>query len=89
MGVPPDSITDDPEMFDALEDAVIRHETRWSQSDELLASILELLHALYLLTAKANGAKNVGKPLHVPRPHEKDLRPKAMTPREFALKSRS
>lgn len=89
MGVPPTTIIDDAEMFDALEDAAVRQATRWTNSDELLASILEMLHAIYLLTAKANGAKNVGTPLKVKRPHQKVVKPTAISPREFAQQTRS
>jgi len=44
------------------------------------------LHSLYLLTAKANGAKNVGKPLHVPRPHDEVNQ--SISPRDFAAMMR-
>lgn len=71
------------ETIEALERAVIRRQGAWTQERELLASILEMLHMLYLLTAKANGAKSVGKPLRVPRPGDKPKAP--LSPREFAL----
>lgn len=74
----------------AMEDASIRHETRWTTDRELLASILETLHALYLLTAQAHGAKNVGKPLRVTRPgDEHRQKSRGISPREFALQMRS
>jgi hypothetical protein len=66
-----------------LERAVIRRQNAWTQERELLASILEMLHMIYLLTARANGAKNVGKPMRVPRPGDKPKAP--LSPREFAL----
>ena len=66
--MPPSEFLDDPFLMDALEEAALQHHTRWTRQDELNASILEMLHSLYLLTARANGAKNVGKPLRVPRP---------------------
>ena len=66
-----------------MERAVVRRNNAWTQERELLASILEMLHMIYLLTARANGAKNVGKPLRVPRPTDKPKGP--VSPREFAL----
>jgi hypothetical protein len=70
-------------MFEALERAAIRYETRWTTDRELAASTLELIHSLYLLTAKANGAKSVGKPMRVPRPGDPDPA-KPMSPAAFA-----
>lgn len=75
-------------MFEALERAAVRAEERWSTERELAAQTLELLHALYLLTARANGAKNVGKPMHVPRPGEKSTTP-VMSAAAFARELRS
>jgi len=74
-------------MFEALEAAAVRREKQWTTERELLASILETLHALYLLTARANGAKNVGKPLRVPRPGDK--KPEPLSPGAFARMVRS
>jgi len=74
-------------MFAALEAAAVRREKQWTTDRELLASILETLHALYLLTARANGAKNVGKPLRVPRPGDKPKQ--ALSPGAFAQMMRS
>lgn len=87
-GVPPSEFLDDPFLMDALEEAAIQHQTRWTRQDELNASILEMLHSLYLLTARANGAKNVGKPIRIPRPGDE----KADAPisaGEFARMARS
>ena len=75
-----------PDVFEALERAAVRYEKRWTTEKELAALTLELLHSLYLLTAKANGAKNVGKPLHVPRPHDEVN--KMISPRDFAAMMR-
>lgn len=89
-GLPPSVFEDDPVLFEALEAAAIRQQTRWTRQDELAASTLELLHSLYLLTARAHGAKSVGEPLRVPRPgdEEKDKKAAPMSPREFALMAR-
>lgn len=76
-------------MIEAMETAVVRRETRWTTQDELSAQTLELLHAHYLLTAKANGAKQVGQSLHVPRPHEVREKPTAISPGDFARRLRS
>jgi hypothetical protein len=78
---------DDPVLMDALEEAAFRREERWTRQDELNASILEMLHSLYLLTAKANGARNVGKPMRVPRPGDKTNEP--VSPGDFARMVRS
>lgn len=84
-GIPPAVFEDDAELFDALEDAAIRNATRWTSSDEMLASILETLHALLRATVQLNGGRVTGAPLHVPRPHEEQAKPAALSPREFAL----
>ena len=81
-------LEEEPDAFEALERAAVRYEKRWTTEKELAACTLEMLHSLYLLTAKANGAKNVGKPLHVPRPGDEVNSP-ALTPREFAQQIRS
>ena len=89
-GVPPSEILDmDITMFNALSEAAVSDATRWSQDTELLASLLELVHAHYLLTAKANGAKQTGKPLRVTRPGEQPEKTEAMTPASFATFLRS
>jgi len=78
---------EDGDVFEALEAAAVRREKKWTTERELLASILETLHALYLLTARANGAKNVGKPLRVPRPGDK--KPEPLSPSAFTRMVRS
>ncbi|MFZ9392579.1 MAG: hypothetical protein ACO28P_01365 [Ilumatobacteraceae bacterium] len=74
--------------FEALERAAIRHLERWSTEKELAAMTVEMLHSLYLLMARANGAKNVGKPMHIPRPGEKTGQ-LVMSPAAFARELRS
>lgn len=89
-GIPPSVLLEEePDIFEALEEAVVRRETRWTTSNELSAVTAELLHSLYLLTARANGAKNVGKPMKIPRPGDGSGKPKTMSPREFAMRARS
>lgn len=87
-GLPPSVFEDDPILFEALEAAAIRQHTRWTRQDEFNASILEMLHSLYLLTARAHGAKNVGQPLRIPRPGDEDKKAAPMSPRDFALMAR-
>jgi hypothetical protein len=87
-GLPPSVFEEDPVFFEALEAAAIRQQTRWTRQDEFNASTLEMLHSLYLLTARANGAKNVGQPLRIPRPGDEEKKAAPMSPREFALMSR-
>ncbi len=79
-------LDEEPDAFEALERAAVRYEKRWTTEKELAASTLEMIHSLYLLTAKANGAKNVGKPLHVPRPHDEVNQ--SISPRDFAAMMR-
>ena len=69
-------------MLAALERAVMRKTTAWTTDRELQASQIELTHMTYLLLARANGAKKVGKPLRVPRPDDKPAAP--LSPREVA-----
>ena len=85
-GVSPSEILDmDMTMFTALSEAAVSDAMRWNQDTELLASQLELLHAHYLLTARANGAKQTGKPMRVPRPGDnKSDKPEPVTPAAFA-----
>ena len=56
--------------FDATAEAVRKREEAraWTQTDELLASLIEIVHALYAVTLKANGSKAHVPPLRVPRP---------------------
>jgi hypothetical protein len=72
-------------MLVALEWAVRRREERWTTDHELAATSIELTHALLLTTLRVNGAKNVGKPMHVPRPWDKaPEKPRMLTMGEFA-----
>lgn len=58
-------------MIVALEKAVRSRLEGWTTERELLALTAELTHAHLLTTLRANGAKNVGRPLHIPRPWDK------------------
>lgn len=50
----------------------------WTQTDELLATLVEVVHALYAVTVQANSSKRVNiEPLHIPRPHEGPRKPVA------------
>lgn len=40
----------------------------WTVERELLATLVEVTHALLIVTLKANGVKSPGKPIRVPRP---------------------
>jgi hypothetical protein len=66
----------------------VERESRWSRQDELLAQVVDMLNALYVLTARAHGAKNVGKPHRVPRPGDDEAKQRVMSPREFAMMAR-
>ena len=75
-------------MLAAYQEAVGEWQTRWKPSDELLASILEMLHVLVIVTLSAYGAKNVPKPLQIPRPNDKSKPgPRAMSPQQLAYAS--
>lgn len=83
-------------MLEALSQAVgRRHKTEaeaWTTDRELLATITELLHQLIIITLAANGSKDAKhmKPIHVPRPYEKDDEKGSgspMTIRDFARAS--
>lgn len=87
-GLPPSVFENDYELFEALEAAAVSQMERWTRQDELNASILEMLHSLYLLTARANGAKNVGDPIRIPRPGDEEKKAALMSPREFARMAR-
>lgn len=71
-------------MLSSLEQAVGR---RWGQQDELLASIFDVLHHLYIAFLTANTAEKdrhrLPKPLRYPRPNE--ARPRKKTWMELAL----
>jgi hypothetical protein len=70
-------------MIVALEQAVRRHHEAWTPSLEMATVAVELSHAHLLATLRANGAKNVGKPMHIPRPWEKKSQVKTITMGEF------
>jgi hypothetical protein len=75
-------------MLVALEIAVRKKMDSWTTERELAATTVELTHSLLLTLLKVNGAKNVGKPLHVPRPWDAvDNKPKLMTMGQFARQS--
>ena len=46
--------------------------SKWTQTEELLALIAEILHQLLIVTAKAYGAKDTDlpEPLRIPRPYD-------------------
>jgi hypothetical protein len=64
-GQPLDQVTRSDLVARAFNRAYQEH---WPVQTELLASILEHLSALLIVTLRAHGAKNVGKPITVPRP---------------------
>ena len=53
------------EIMDALAGEA---ESYWPPEREFLASILEVLHTLLIVTLKAHGAKRVPKQIQIPRP---------------------
>lgn len=58
-------------MFTATAKAVAEREkaAAWTQTDELLATLTEIVHALYVVTVQAHSSKRVSiHPLHIPRP---------------------
>jgi hypothetical protein len=76
-------------MLVAVEAAIRDRESAWTTEREFLATIAELVSALVVITLKVNGAKKVGKPLHIRRPWESTPdRPKMLTMGEFARKAR-
>lgn len=61
------------------------YRTHWPPERELLAVAVELLHSLLRVTLKANGAKTVPKPIHIPRPEEGEkAKPKPISMSEYA-----
>jgi hypothetical protein len=70
-------------MIVALEKAVRDRVAGWTPERELQALTAELTHAHLLTTLRANGAKNVGKPLHIPRPWDKKASAKPISMGEF------
>lgn len=63
-------------LVQALVEALAERDTweaeTWTVERELMATLVEITHALLIVTLKANGAKNTGKPLRVPRPGSLD-----------------
>lgn len=70
-------------MLVALEWAVHQREQRWTQDLEISATTAELTHALLLTLLRVNGAKQVGKPMHIPRPWD-EKKPKLISMGQFA-----
>jgi len=61
----------------------------WTVERELLATLVEVTHALLIVTLKAHGAKNPGKPLRVPRPDAVgDARDEPVSASQFAAMMR-
>jgi hypothetical protein len=71
-------------MVAALEWAVAKRDEAWTTERELAATTAEILHAFMLSYFKVNGGKNVGKPMHVERPWEKNQKPQMLSPGAFA-----
>jgi hypothetical protein len=71
-------------MLVAMEWAVREREDRWTTEREFAATSIELTHTLLLTTLRVNGAKNVGRPIHITRPWEKTPEKTMLTMGEFA-----
>lgn len=71
-------------MLEALSDAVVAKNKEeaevWTTDRELLAMTAELVHALLLVTLRVHGAKDVGEPLHFPRPWDEERPARAQKP---------
>ena len=67
----------------ALEAAVVERESRWTSDREFAATSVEIMHGLLISTLKIAGAKNVGKPLHIPRPWDV-VKPQMISMGQFA-----
>lgn len=83
-GIPPDALLDiEPEL---LGDLFAAWSKRWTVQDEMLANVVELLHALLRVTVAANTDEahrsSVPKPFRWPRPHERHR--KTVTLRDLA-----
>ena len=70
-------------MVAALEWAVAKRD-EWSSDREIAATNLEVLHAFMLSFLKGNGGKNLGKPIHIERPWEKDKKKPMVSAGAFA-----
>ncbi len=71
-------------MIAALEWAVEKREDLWSLDREIAATNLEVLHAFMLSFFKSKGAKNVGKPMHIERPWERQKKKQMVSAGVFA-----
>ena len=73
---PEDLLDLDLVLFDATVKAVGERERAlsWGQSEELLATLIEVTHAHYQSFIQVNSKKgsNAGKPLRIPRPYDED-----------------
>lgn len=71
-------------MLASIEEAVNR---RWGQHEELLATLVEVNHALLVafleVHSSEQGRRRIPKPLHIPRPGE-PTKPKAVSPAALA-----
>lgn len=71
-------------MVAALEWAVRKRDEAWTTDREIAATTLEVLHSFQLSYFRVHGSKNVGKPIHVDRPWEKNQKPPMMSAGDFA-----
>lgn len=71
-------------MVVALEWAVAKRDDAWTIEREMSATTLEVLHSFLLSYSRVHGAKNVGKPIHIERPWERDVKPAFISPGAFA-----
>lgn len=64
-------------MLRTYEDVMVE---QWTVEQELLATLVERIDALYRAFVKVNfeGPHNFGDPLHVPRPFDKPPEPKSV-----------
>jgi hypothetical protein len=72
-----------PGVLAAMRDEYAR---RWTTTDELLAGIYEVTHALYVATLAAGGVKqrDLPKPVRVPRPGDEVKKKKVASSSELA-----
>lgn len=84
-GIAPDALLDlSPSLWDAMVEA---SNARWGNAEELAAQQVEGIHALYVATLAAAGAKQLPDPYQVPRPWEepqKKQKPRQVSFTEFA-----
>jgi hypothetical protein len=67
----------------ALEWAIREREDRWTIERELLALNAEINHTHMYALLRVNGAKNLGKPLHIDRPWEVNEKKRLLSFGEF------